>query len=162
MDQARPAVNTLPAPAKRAAGASPRLLLIDDHPPFRKTLAHLLRTAGYSVEEAEDGARGLESFGSHATDLVITDRDMPGLSGWDVARLAKDMKPGLPVILVTGGIDAGVEKRHDPSCVDAILWKPFSFMGLLDLVRQLVGNPPATPSPAWGDTRRRSPTWPPS
>ena len=36
--------------------------------------------------------------------MVVTDRDMPGLTGWDVARLAKAMDPQVPVMLVTGGV----------------------------------------------------------
>ncbi len=162
MNAQRPACQTLPNPSAQPDTASFRILVIDDHPPFRQTLAHLLRRAGYTVEEADNGVGGLASLGSHPTDLVITDRDMPGLSGWDVARLAKGMEPGLPVVLVTGGIDTRTTDRQDRSYVDAILWKPFSFTHLLDLIGQLIGHKPITASPAGGGTRRRSPAWPPS
>ena len=124
----------------RTSAVSLRVLLIDDHPPFRQTLAYLLRKAGHTVDEAGNGSAGLASLRMHPADLVITDRDMPGLSGWEVARLVKALEPRLPVLLVTGGVDARVEGRQDPPCVDAILWKPFAISDLLDLIVQFTGD----------------------
>jgi CheY-like chemotaxis protein len=120
-----------------------RLLLIDDSVSFRQTLARLLRVAGHTVVEAETGAAGLALLRQQPLDLVVTDLDMPGLTGWDVARLAKTTHPHLPVVLVTGGGGCGAPERRMPAPVDAILWKPFPFAELLAVIGRLTGSTPA-------------------
>ena len=114
-----------------------RLLLIDDSAPFRQTLASLLRVAGHTVFEADTGAAGLALLRQHALDLVMTDLDMRGLTGWDVARLIKATYPHLPVVLVTGGTGSVAPDRRTPAPVDAILWKPFPFAELLAVLGRL-------------------------
>jgi CheY-like chemotaxis protein len=118
-----------------------RLLLIEDHELFRQTLARLLRMVGHAVVEATEGSAGLASLRRYPADLVITDRDMPGLTGWDVARLVKATHPRLPVLLVTGGPEAGpVTRQPSPNSVDAILWKPFLLRELLAQIARLTGG----------------------
>jgi len=90
-----------------------RLLLIDDSAPFRQPLAQLLRVAGHTVLEAETGSAGLAILRTNPADLVLTARDIPGLSGWDVARLVKARYPRLPVVLVTRTVDPiAVDRRE--------------------------------------------------
>jgi len=106
------------------ASAPRRLLVIDDDPSCRMTFACLLQTLGYTVAEAENGSAGLAILRQQPVDLVMTDLMMPGLTGWDVARLAKALHPHLPVVLVTADPGAipldQTERRH----VDALLVKP--------------------------------------
>lgn len=129
-----------------------RLLLIADSPPFHQTLARLLRVAGHTVWEAQTGAAGLAILRQHPVDLVVTDRDMPGLTGEDVARLIQVTYPQLSVVLMTGGTGSVAPNRQTPAPVSAILWKPFSFAELLAVIDRLtreetlasfsaVGNP---------------------
>jgi DNA-binding response OmpR family regulator len=73
---------------------------------------------------------------------------MPGLTGWDVARLAKTTHPHLPVVLVTGGGGCGAPERRTPPPVDAILWKPFPFADLLAVIGRLTQGAPAAPGGA--------------
>jgi CheY-like chemotaxis protein len=114
-----------------------RLLLIDDSAPYRQTLAQLLRVAGHTVLEAEAGSAGLAILRTNPVDLVLTDRDMPGLSGWDVARLIKATYPRMPVVLMTGGVGSGPLDGRTVTNVDAILWKPFPFTELLAIIGRL-------------------------
>ncbi len=114
-----------------------RLLLIDDSAPFRQTLAQLLRVAGHTVLEAETGSAGLAILRTNPADLVLTARDMPGLSGWDVARLVKATYPRLPVVLVTRSVDPIATDRRDRELVDAILRPPFQFTELRTLIGRL-------------------------
>lgn len=120
-----------------AANFPRRLLLIDESAPFRQTLARLLRVAGHTVVEAETGAAGLALLRQQPLDLVVTDLDMRGLTGWDVARLIKATDPQLPVVLVTGGTGSVAPDRRTPAPVDAILWKPFPFAELLAVLARL-------------------------
>lgn len=113
-----------------------QLLLIDDSAPFRQTLARLLRVAGHTVLEAETGSAGLAILRQNPVDLVLTARDMLGLSGWDVARLIKATHPRLPVVLVTRSADPAAANWRDRDLVDAILCPPFPFPE----VRALIGR----------------------
>lgn len=117
-----------------------RLLIIDDHAPFRQTLAGLLRFAGHTVFEAGEGSAGLALLRREPLDLVVTDQDMPGLTGWDVARLVKAMRPRLPVVLVTGGMNVDAALRSRRERVDAILGKPFPLRELLVLIARLTAG----------------------
>jgi len=107
------------------AGSVPRrLLVIDDDASYRRAIGWLLRKLGHTVAEAESGSAGLALLRQQPVDLVMTDLNMPGLTGWAVARLAKAMHPHLPVVLVTG--DAAAIPRDQPErrYVDALLAKP--------------------------------------
>ena len=87
----------------RPAGKPLRILVIDDEPEVRSTLAELLGADGHRVTEAEGGPEGLDFLASgHEVDLVLTDLGMPVMPGSDVAREIRDRWPTLPVGLVTG------------------------------------------------------------
>jgi CheY-like chemotaxis protein len=106
-------------------GSAPRrLLVIDDDHSFRTTVECLLRRFGHTVEVAESGSAGLALLRQTPVDLVLTDLSMPGLTGWEVARLVKAMHPRLPVVLVTGDAEAIPPDLPERTWVDAILAKP--------------------------------------
>jgi CheY-like chemotaxis protein len=82
------------------------LLLVEDHPDSRRTLAILLINLGYKVSSAAGGAEALLYVNSEEHfDAVITDVVMPGMSGVEFARLARAARPGLPIVLLTGNAD---------------------------------------------------------
>jgi CheY-like chemotaxis protein len=101
-----------------------RLLVIDDDPSCRMTIACLLGKLGHTVAEAESGSAGLAILRQQPVDLVMTDLTMPGLTGWAVARLVKAMRPHLPVVLVTGDAYAIPLDQPERLYVDALLAKP--------------------------------------
>lgn len=101
-----------------------RLLVIDDDPSFRKTVECLLRKLGHTVDVAESGSAGIALLRQKRVDLVMTDLSMPGLTGWEVARLVKVMHPRLPVLLVTGCAPTIPPDQPERTWVDAILAKP--------------------------------------
>jgi CheY-like chemotaxis protein len=101
-----------------------RLLVIDDDASYRQTVGWLLRKLGHTVAEAESGSAGLALLRQQPVDLVMTDLMMPGLTGWDVARLAKAIHPHLPVLLVTGYAGAIPPDQPERRYVDALLAKP--------------------------------------
>jgi CheY-like chemotaxis protein len=101
-----------------------RLLLVDDDESYRNAVGLLLRTLGHTVAEAESGSAGLALLRQQPVDLVMTDLMMPGLTGWDVARLVKAVHPRLPVVLVTGCAEAIPPDQPERTWVDAILAKP--------------------------------------
>jgi CheY-like chemotaxis protein len=122
-----------------------RVLLIDDDPHVRTTLACLLRQAGHAVEEAESGSAGLARFRENPADIVLTDFAMPGLTGWDVARTVKSINPRVPVVYVTGA--AYAIAPYQRAAVEAIIEKPFGLTTLHTVISQLTAThgeiPPA-------------------
>jgi DNA-binding NtrC family response regulator len=78
-----------------------RLLVVDDEPSARSTLALLLRKRGHQVLEAEGVATASRRLSEEVFDLVVTDLRMPDGDGLDVLRTAKAQAPGTEVILLT-------------------------------------------------------------
>ncbi len=135
--QAAPAVTPVgPSPSARP-GPPRRLLLIDDDPTVRRTVASLLRTVGHTVVEADGGAAGLAGLPGTPVDCVLTDLGMPEVTGWDVARAVRASHPTLPVILLTGWGDQPVVEGAERQLVDKVLGKPFRLEDLLTTIAEL-------------------------
>jgi CheY-like chemotaxis protein len=124
------------------SGSVPRhLLLIDDDSSFRTTIACLLQKLGHTVEAVESGSAGLALLRQKPVDLLMTDLTMSGLTGWDVARLAKAMRPRLPVVLVTGCAHTISPNQPERQFVDAILAKPCGAAAIQALIGPLTRDP---------------------
>lgn len=78
-----------------------KILIIDDNKLIRKTLKDSLTKAGYTPLEAEDGETGLQLVRTEQPDLVITDFQMPGISGLDVLSEIRKLNMSIPVIVLT-------------------------------------------------------------
>lgn len=98
------------------AGHGQQVWVVDDEPAVARYLEELLSDWGYRVRSYTDPAEALAALEAapQEIDLLITDQTMPGLSGLQLAQLARHFKPGLPVLLCTGfsdSIDAGEARR---------------------------------------------------
>ncbi len=90
-----------PAPAG-AAPARGRILVVDDDAEVRAFLADILGTLGHGVETVADADAALAALAEGAPDLVLLDFAMPGMNGAELARAARRLHPGLPIVFVTG------------------------------------------------------------
>jgi two-component system capsular synthesis sensor histidine kinase RcsC len=126
------------APA-RPPGRCPsrRILVIDDDPRVRGTIAGLLRAAGHRITEAANGGEGLLRFTEEPAELVLTDLSMPEVTGWDVAAAVKARVPTCPVVLLTGWADRQTEEPAGPDLVDRILHKPVRLQELLQVIEEV-------------------------
>jgi CheY-like chemotaxis protein len=125
--------------ATPAVVPSRRILLVDDDPAVRQTLAALLRSSGQDVLEADGGAAAISRLETTSVDLVITDLGMPDVTGWDVARAAKARQSDLPIVLLTGwGDQVGAEAPAD-ALVDRVLTKPVPHRTVLAVIAELAG-----------------------
>jgi DNA-binding NarL/FixJ family response regulator len=79
-----------------------RVLVVDDHPSFRRCARRLLDAEGFEVVgEAEDGATALALADELAPDLVLLDIQLPDADGFEVAARLLDREPALPIVLVS-------------------------------------------------------------
>ena len=108
-----------------------RLLIAEDEPILRITVADALRKEGWEVSVAEDGAEALASFERQLHDVVLTDLLMPRMDGVELLRRVKAMRPATTVVIVTayGTVDTAVEAMR-LGAADFIT-KPFSIAQLL-------------------------------
>jgi PAS domain S-box-containing protein len=142
-----PALRTAPTTRQGLPLPPRRLLLVDDDPTVRRTLANLLRSAGHEVIEADGGSEGLARLADSSVDLILTDLGMPGVSGWDVARASRERHPSLPVVLLTGwGDQPGMEESRERRLVDRVLGKPIRLEDLQAVIADLTSpGPDAAP-----------------
>jgi CheY-like chemotaxis protein len=140
------------APAPDAAAPADRrhtLLVVEDDRAVRESARRLLERAGYEVLVAEHGGEGLRVLAERggAVDAVLTDAEMPELSGRDFAAQAAGRYPGLPLILMSGYAEPGEAGEGPWPGVVAFVQKPFLMGQLLATVRSALAAPQADRSP---------------
>lgn len=114
----------------------------EDNEGVRLVVERSLRRAGHTVIATADGAQGLAAAREHHPDVVITDVDMPNMTGLELSRAIRD-DPDLrhtPVMVVSGSI-----ALNDPRAFDAgvtrIICKPFTPHELLGHLDEVLANP---------------------
>lgn len=121
------------------------LLVIDDDPMLRFTVSAYLEDSGFLCLEAASGLEGLELFGRHPVDLVVTDLRMPGLDGLEVLTRLKASSPGTPVVVLTGATDAVDAEEALALGAAACLTKPVANLELLVTLLNTILTPGAHP-----------------
>ncbi|MCF4128348.1 ATP-binding response regulator [Methylobacterium sp. SyP6R] len=92
-----------PGPAAPPAGSGETVLVVEDEPAVRSLIVDVLRDLGYRALEAQDGPAGLAALrGAARIDLLVTDVGLPGLNGRQLADAAREHRPGLKVLFITG------------------------------------------------------------
>ena len=81
-------------------GGSGRVLVVEDDEGIREMLKYNLVTAGFSVQEASDGASGLRTARTSRPDLILLDLMLPGMSGFDFCRALRKSSR-VPIIMIT-------------------------------------------------------------
>ena len=111
------------------------ILVVDDDPLVRPAIAHFLSDLLYTVHEADSGQRALDIARSgQPLDLVLTDVAMPGLNGPQMAAHLRVLRPGLPILMMTGNADRQRLAGED------VLDKPFTQAALGARVLALLGR----------------------
>lgn len=134
--EAPAAAATVAGDADGAAPAGGRCILVaEDDPLVRDMVERALRGAGYDVVAADCGAEALRALdhGSRAPHLLLTDVVLPDLDGRDVAAAAVARRPDLPVVFMSGYVEAAAERPFPKGA--PFLPKPFATAALLRLLR---------------------------
>ncbi|NMM46295.1 response regulator [Rhodospirillaceae bacterium KN72] len=112
-----------------------RILLVEDEDAVRLFSARALRSKGYEVTEARTGEVALEILATASFDLLITDMVMPKVDGATLIREARESRPDLPVICISGYTRESVAKEVAELPAVSFLSKPFSLKQLTRRVR---------------------------
>ncbi len=129
----RPVRSTSPIP-------STRILLIDDEAAIRESIETLLTLEGFIVSLAPDGHVGLDLLSRNQYDLLLLDLALPGESGIDLLPRIKEMRPELPVIMITafGTVGNVVDAIH--AGAENFVQKPWDNEKLLADIRSAIGR----------------------
>jgi CheY-like chemotaxis protein len=120
------------------------ILFVDDEPEVRSIARLALEPLGYTLIEAEDGAKALEIFEKRSAEigLVVTDVLMPNLDGLGLSARLHKLDPVLPILLLSGHVleedlwaEGNARMRY--------LMKPYRLQDLQDIIVDLIGAAPA-------------------
>jgi DNA-binding response OmpR family regulator len=118
-------------------GSAGRVLIVEDDEGIREMLKYNLASAGFSVQEARDGAAGLRTARTARPDLILLDLMLPGMSGFDFCRALRKSSR-VPIIMITAK-DAEVDKIVGLELgADDYITKPFSIREVLARVNAVL------------------------
>jgi DNA-binding response OmpR family regulator len=115
-----------------------RILVAEDEPDIRQFNTEVLTESGYHVDAAEDGEVAWQSLNTGSYDLLITDYDMPKVSGIDLLKRLHAARMALPVIMVSGRMPTEELKRHPWLQIHVALLKPYTIEDLLGTVKEVL------------------------
>ncbi|MEW5743052.1 MAG: response regulator [Myxococcota bacterium] len=126
-----------PGPSSALADEPMDVLVVDDEPVITSLLQSVLGRLGHRVTTVNSSARALELMTAGKFDLLITDKNMPGLSGVDLAKAARERQPGLLVMLITAFASKESASELRKLGIDDYIKKPFELDDLVTRVRDL-------------------------
>ncbi|GAB1576323.1 ATP-binding protein [Bordetella petrii] len=124
----------LPEPPGQAAAARRRILMVDDHEPYRIILRQLAAKAGFECDAAAGGAQALAALADQSYAMLFTDLHMAGMDGCELAHRvrAREANSGrrLPIIMLTAHLGADEMQRCRDADIDDYLTKPVTAAAL--------------------------------
>jgi CheY-like chemotaxis protein len=123
------------------------ILVVDDEPDveelFRQQFRREIRAEKFTMEFAQSAAAALDRIGA-AQDasliLILSDINMPGMSGLELLPKARAMRPDVPVIMITAYGDAETKRKALENGAEALLTKPIDFASLRETIETRVGQ----------------------
>jgi len=119
-----------------------RVLVADDNPTNREVVGKILERSGHAVTLVNDGEQALDAIERDAHDLVILDRNMPGMGGMEALHALRMMTRGrerLPVIMLSADVTPEAKREALEAGADAFLSKPIESLRLLEEIQALAG-----------------------
>lgn len=127
---------------------SARVAIVDDHDAVRGAVSSLLRSSGYTVTEFDSAESLLTSGAQHDYHCIISDLQMPGMSGLELLEHLRRNGCGVPLIMLTAFPEPAVRQRAQQGGAAAFLSKPFQCDELMHWVALCVAesSPSSAPS----------------
>jgi len=142
------------APPQREPNPRQRILVVEDDAAIRRVNTEVLTYSGYLVDTAEDGAAAWDMLQLDNYDLMVTDNDMPRMTGVELMRKLQAARVALPVIMATGTVPDDEFTRYELLQPARTLIKPYTFDELLEAVKEVLfasnqGREEIVPPPNW-------------
>jgi PAS domain S-box-containing protein len=136
----RPTSSTI-APSDLTAGTG-HILIVDDEPALADLWAAALNRLGYETTKITNSLEAMEIFSAHPEefDLVITDLVMPELTGLELVRKARTIRPDITIIACTGYSERFGQEEIMELGIKAVLKKPLEVRQLAEVVKQVLGS----------------------
>src|SRR5574341_1012803 len=142
-----------------------RVLVADDNPTNREVVGKILERSGHRATLVNDGEQALDAIERDAPDLVILDRNMPGMGGMEALQALRMITGGrerLPVIILSADVTPDAKREALEAGADSFLPKPIEAMRLLDEIQRLAGAKPEAPRKAEAPMILQRPAVPPA
>lgn len=126
-----------------SGGAKQKILVVDDQWPVRSFIANLLQREGFEVLEAVDGLDALELLQQMggAVDVLVTDVNMPRMTGIELLERVKAEFAALPVVFISSDpVKEQIEMLGRPSSRVLFLQKPFRPQAILGAIRAMIAD----------------------
>lgn len=134
-------------PADASPPTSPLVLLVDDYADAREMYGYYLARHGFRVEEAADGHEALDKALTLGPDIILMDLSLPGIDGWELARmLKKDPRTtAIPIVALTAHALNGEQERALGAGCDAFVTKPCLPQTLATELERVLQTPAPSP-----------------
>jgi len=134
--------STEPAPPTHVQGRGRHVMYVDDDQALVFLVTRVLKRKGFVVTAYTDPreARAALQANPLAFDLLVTDYNMPGFSGLDLLREAKEIRPDLPVALASGYVTPEIEHNAMQGGASALIYKPNDVNELCETVQRLISD----------------------
>lgn len=120
--------------AQKTGNAGYQILVVDDDDMLRDTLEEVLLAKGYAVATAANGQAALELLREHAFDVVVTDLNMPGMTGIELLERISTSNIGVTPVLMSSLFSGDVKERAVSKGAFANIDKPIVTSRLLDII----------------------------
>jgi PAS domain S-box-containing protein len=142
LEPERPVVETLNAAPTATCGET--VVVVEDDPAVRMLVLDLLKELGYLAHEAADASAALPLLESELrVDLLVTDVGLPGMNGRQLAEIARQHRPGLKVLFMTGYAQKAAERQGFLEDGMDMVAKPFSSEVLANKIREMINQTPS-------------------
>ncbi|MFA5180917.1 MAG: PAS domain S-box protein [Syntrophales bacterium] len=121
-------------------GGAERVLFVDDDPVLVELGQDMLTELGYLVTALTDSREALNAFREtpDGFDLVITDQTMPGLTGYELTKKIRKIRPGIPVILCTGFSESVTPERTRALGISEVILKPLVMQAMSEKIHKVL------------------------
>jgi DNA-binding response OmpR family regulator len=126
------------APHRTQTRPCRRILVADDSTDVRQLMTDVLAHSGYQVDAAEDGVIAWAALQAKPYDLLITDHQMPRVTGVELVKALRSARMALPVVMVAGELPTHELARNPSLQLAATLEKPFDVFDLLATVEKVL------------------------
>ncbi len=132
-----------------AVSGAERILFVDDEEMMTEMVSAWLHNLGYTTTAMTDSLAALDFIKENEIDLLITDQTMPGMTGFELAKAALEIDPGLPIILCTGFSAEVTAATAAEVGINNFIMKPYRRHEIATSIREILDNTASARRKAW-------------